>query len=124
MMKLRRFTLQATSVALIWLTMAAAFSDSWNLQKGTDIPLVFDQAVSSKTAKAGDTVAMHVGDNIIVNGRTVIRQGEKVTAVVNSVEKRKHFGVNAKLKLTFDPVHSVWGQSIPIEPREKGKYTG
>jgi hypothetical protein len=106
------------------LCFAPASADTWNLPKGTDVPLVFDQALSSKTAKAGDSVALHVADDVSINGKTVVRRGEKVTGTVSSVEKRKHFGVNAKLKLAFNAVRSAWGQTIPIEPRESGKYTG
>ena len=91
--------------------------------KDTDVPLVFDQPVSSKTAKAGDRIAMHVASDVVVNGKTVIPMGTKVTGIVSKVEKRKHFGVNAKLRLAFDPIR-VHGARIDIEPKDKGKYTG
>jgi hypothetical protein len=103
---------------------SACFGDSITVPKDTDVPLVFDEAVSSKTAKAGDKVMLHVAEDIKLGGHTVIREGAKVTAIVSSVEKRKNFGVNGKLRLAFEAAHSARGQSIPIEPKTAGKYTG
>ena len=100
-----------------------AQAENVTVVKDTEVPLVFDQAVSSKTAKDGDRVAMHVSSNVMTNGKTVIPSGTKVTAIVAKVEKRKHFGVNAKLRLAFDPIR-VPGGRIDIEPKDKGKYTG
>jgi hypothetical protein len=116
----------------IWLVAAlalmplasASFGDSITVPKGTDVPLVFDESVSSKTAKAGDKVMLHVAEDVKIGGHAVIHEGAKVTGIVASVEKRKNFGINGKLRLAFDPVHSAWGQSIAIEPKTAGKYTG
>jgi hypothetical protein len=122
-MKNRKGTILAMTVVPFVLLLGFALK-AVTVPKGAEIPLVFDQALNSKTAKAGDMVYMHVADNVNVNGQTVVRKGEKVKCVVSSVEKRKHFGVNAKLRLAFNPVLSAWGQTIDIEPKDKGKYSG
>ncbi len=122
---LRRSSLFGTAIAaFIFAAAAACHADPIFVPQGTDVPLVFDQAISSRHAKAGDTVALHVTQDITVNGTTIIRRGTHVTAVVTDVEHRKNFGVNAKLRLAFDPVKSTFGKRIDLEPRSKGKYTG
>lgn len=93
------------------------------VRKGTDVPLVFDRALSSKTARVGDRVPMHVASDVIVNGSTVIRSGTKVTGIISKVEKRKRYGVSAKMQITLNPVRFS-NVSIPLEPKSKGKYTG
>jgi hypothetical protein len=111
-------------VPLLIALAPAVRAESVTVPKGTDVPLVFDQALSSKTARIGDRVALHVGANVMAEGRTVIREGTKVTGVISKVEKRKHFGVSAKMQITLNPVHSVTGTLLPLEPKSKGKYTG
>jgi hypothetical protein len=122
---MRRITLIGSAVAFAAITAAAVcHADTVFVPKGYDVPLVFDQTISSKTAKAGDTVQLHVMRDVAINGKTVIRHGAHVTAVITDVEHRKHFGVNAKLKLAFEPVRSTFGKHIDLQPRSAGKYTG
>src|SRR5205823_336713 len=83
--------------------------------------LAFDQAFSSKTAKVGDLVKMHVTEDVMTSGKTAIRAGTPVTGVITKVEKRKHFGVNAKMQINLNPVRSTNGAMIPLEPKGKGE---
>ena len=124
-MKLKYNWLWPMAIATLLLAPASrSFAKDLTLLKGTDVALAFDQALNSKSARAGDKVALHVSEDVIVNGHTVIREGTKVNAIVSSVEKRKNFGINAKMRLAFDPVQSVTGQTVSIEPRDKGKIVG
>jgi len=86
---------------------------------GTEVPLVFDQGLSSQTAKAGDTVRLHVAGNVIVNGYTVLRDGTAVNGVVARAEKRKRYGVGGKLRIALNPVSSHHGAAIPLQPRSE-----
>jgi len=112
--------LSAAGTMMLW---SASWAKDVTVPKGTDVPLVFDQAVSSKTAKEGDRVAMHVAEDVRINGKTAIPAGTKVNALITKVEKRKHFGVNEKLRIAFDPIH-MGRKTIELEPKDKGKYTG
>lgn len=96
---------------------------STHIPKGTNVPLVFDQALSSKTAKEGDKVNFRVAQDVTVDGKTVIKQGTHVTGIVTSVDKRQRYGVNAKLRIALNPIN-LGGTTIPLEPKSKGKYTG
>jgi hypothetical protein len=91
---------------------------------GTEVILAFDQALSSKTAKVGQSVALHVKNNVKVAGYTVLAAGKKVSATISQVDKRGHYGVNAKMRIVLNPVKSAYGGMLNLEPRSKGKYLG
>ena len=103
---------------------ASAKDDRITVPKGTDVTLVFDQALSSKTAKVGQSVALHVKDDVAIAGQTALAAGTKVTATISQVDKRKRYGVNAKMRIVINPVKSAYGGMITLEPRSKGQYVG
>jgi hypothetical protein len=111
-------------VAAITFVGAACLADTITVMKGTNVPLVFDQAVSSKTAKKGDIVNLHVATDVSIGDKTIFKAGEKVTAVITTVQHRKNFGVNAKLRLKFNPVETTFGPAIEIQAKSKGSTTG
>jgi hypothetical protein len=104
------------------LVCAGAYAASTVVPKGTPVTLVFDQRLSSKTAKAGQTVRMHVRDNVVVDGRTVLARGTPVRGVISQVDKRKRYGVNAKLRIAVNPVRTPSGARLTLEPRNQGAY--
>lgn len=79
--------------------------------KGDEVKLRFDQAVTSKTAKAGDKIKFTVIDTV---GK--IKAGTKVTGVIERVDKKDRFGKNARIRLVLNPV-----AGFTLEPRDKGK---
>jgi|SRR5579862_5059103 len=99
---------------------ACAAAQATTVPQGTDVPLVFDQALNSKHAKVGDTVRFHVARNISVDGRTVIREGAPVTGIVEKVDHHHAYGINAHIRLALNPVEGVGGATIPLEPSGKG----
>ncbi len=94
------------------------------LPRGTDVMLQFDQSLSSKSARVGERVRMHVANDVMVGNRVVIRAGTPVVGTVQSVSRRKPYGVNAKLRLALGPVRSVSGTLISLQPRSEGKFVG
>src|SRR5690349_17429673 len=114
-----RVLVLAQTLALIG---SAALADTITIPKGTDVPLAFDQAVSSKTAKEGDKVYFHVTQDVKVDGKTMIREGTKATGIISKVDKRGQFGVSAKIRIALNPVAAVGGQMVALEPKAKGKY--
>lgn len=106
------------------LVMAAtAPAKTITVPQGTQVMLVFDQAVNSETAKVGDRVKLHVRDDVMVGSRLVVKQGTPVVGVISTVKKRKIYGINAKVRIALNPVQSVQGVPISIEPRTKGQTT-
>ena len=126
-MKIRISSLTAASVCagvLFTLAGSACLADTITIPKGIDVPLVFDQELSSKTAKKGDTVPLHVDADVFVSNTLVFKRGTTVTGIITEVKHRSNFGVNARLRLAFNPVHTELGASIDIGPKVKGKATG
>jgi hypothetical protein len=97
-----------------------ALSIAAPLTKGTEVLLTFKQALSSKTAKAGQLVNLEVEKDVAdSSGSVVLHKGDPVTATIVKVDKRDHFGKNARIRLSIQPVHGV-----ELEPRDKGKLVG
>lgn len=115
--------IRTVSVGLALTAFALAGADV-TVPKGQKVSLVFSQAVSSKTVKAGDKVQLKVKDDVFVDSTTVLRRGTSVTGIVGNVEKRKRYGVNAQLRIALNPVRSVYGTMIPLEPRQRGNVVG
>ncbi len=113
--------LMAGAVALV---AVAANAQRTTIPAGTEVNLVFDQSVSSKSVKVGDTIRLHVKDDVMVNGHTVLKEGTKVTGLISKVEKRKRYGINAQLRIALSPVRVRNGRSVTLEPRDKGKAVG
>src|ERR1041384_3984033 len=112
----RLATLFSIAVFVLAGVQAQSRADKITVPKGEDVTLTFDQSLSSKHAKVGETVKFHVAEAVMVNGKTVIKEGTPVTGTITKVDKRKNFGINAKMAINLDPVRSVGGAMIPLEP--------
>ncbi len=112
--------------AMLSLTVVlfAANMQHVTVPKGTVVNLVFDQGLTSKTAKVGDKVKLHVRDSVMVGSQTVIAKGTKVTGTLTDVKHKQRFGVNANIMIGLNPVMSSFGQTIPLEHRQQGKQFG
>lgn len=121
-----KLTTKILVLALLVLLAVSAIAkvDTVTVPKGTEVILTFDQSLSSKTAKVGDPVALHVQNNVMINNKTVIASGTKVRATISKVDKKKRYGINAKMRMVINPVKSAYGQMINLEPRSKGQYVG
>ena len=109
-------------LGLLLLTITAS-ADAARLviPKGTQVTVAFDQALNSKTTKVGERVRLHVKDDVLVGGQKVIRRGARVQGVITKVSKRKHYGINAEMRMDLKPVRSVTGQMVPLEAGGKGE---
>jgi hypothetical protein len=108
------------SISSVGLGMLAALSlASTTVPAGTPVTLTFDQAVNSRHAKVGDKIKMHVTNDVVVNGATVLKAGTPVWADVDSVKKNERFGINAQMKLDLENVNG-----IPLKGKDAGKLSG
>ena len=115
--------LRSALVGFAFLLACAAIANAARLviPKGTKVTVVFDQALNSKTTKAGQSVRLHVRDDVSVGGQKVIRHGERVQGVITKVSKRKRYGINAEMRMDLKPVRSVMGTMVPLEAGGKGE---
>ncbi len=111
-----------TSICMLAALVGSAMA-AMTVPKGTAVSLVFDQAVSSKTAHSGDKIMLHVGQDVMVNGKTIIKAGTKASAVVTEVHGRGRFGKNGQLKVSINPI-MVNGAAVTLQPRQKGAMVG
>ena len=72
------------------------------LREGTDVPLRFAQALSSKTAAEGDPVAFVLDDDLKVGNVVVAKAGSSAFGEVSHVEKSGMMGKAGQLNVRLD----------------------
>ena len=113
--------LNAALLAACLLAVAACARAAEPVPPGTPVMLQFLEEVSTKTAKEGDPVKLRVYTNVVVNGKTLIRQDAPATGVITDVRKPKRFGKRAELKIRLENVQDVAGNRVPLEAYSSGK---
>ena len=112
------------AMAAMLALAAGLLAASVTVPKGTAVTLVFDRALTSQTAKVGDSVRLHVKDNVKVGAKTVIKKGTHVTGALTEVKHRQRYGVNAKIMIALNPVMSTYGSKISLDHRQSGRQSG
>ena len=69
------------------------------IREGTDVPLVFVSALSSKTAADGDPVEFSVDNDMRVGETTVVRKGARAMATVSNAKKAGMMGKGGELNI-------------------------
>jgi hypothetical protein len=91
---------------------------------GTELALSLSTPLSSKTAKAGDTVRALLSTDVKVDGRTAIAAGTTVAgSVIKVISGSEKIGGTPTLVLAFDRLELPGGKDVPIsgELTSKGK---
>lgn len=92
------------------------------LHKGTRIPLVFANGLSSSTAKVGDPIQLKLASALEVGGRTLMSDNVVGTGVVTAVHRPGMGGQPGEVTFTLDAVKAD-GVVIPVfgEETAEGK---
>ena len=69
---------------------------------GTELPIVLDTSVSSKTSRVEEPVRAHVSRAIVVGGQTVLPEGSTVSGVVTDATPSAKVKGRAHLAVRFD----------------------
>jgi len=117
-----RFRTIAVFLALA-LVIPALAQAGVTVPEGTKISVVTDQAVSSKTAKIGQTVSASVAQDVTVGGKVVIPKGSPVKLTVSSVQASGRLSTPAKLYLRLRTV-TVGGKTYTIATSSAGRTLG
>jgi hypothetical protein len=72
------------------------------LAEGTDVPLAFDQDLSSKTSTEGDAVTCVLTDDLKVGDVVVAKAGSKAIGEVTNAKKAGMMGKAGELNVRFD----------------------
>jgi hypothetical protein len=105
------------------LALPALAQASGTAPQGTKISVVTDQAVSSKTAKAGQTVTGTVAQDVTVGGKVVIPKGSAAKLTVSSVQASGRLSTPAKLYLRLRTV-TVAGKTYTFATSSAGRTEG
>src|SRR5260370_19698918 len=90
---------------------------------GAKISVVTDQSVSSKTAKAGQTVTGSVAHDVTADDKVVIPKGSPVKLTVSSVQASGRLSTPAKLYLRLRSV-TVGGKTYTFATSSAGRTEG
>ena len=90
---------------------------------GTTISVTIDQSVSSKEAKAGQTVTGTVARDVLSDGKVVIPKGSRAKLSVSSVQASGRLSTPAKLWLRLRSV-TVHGKTYDVGTNSVGKTMG
>jgi hypothetical protein len=111
----------------IFLTLAlllpALAQAGGTIPAGVKISVVTDQSVSSKAAKAGQTVTGSVAHDVTADGKVVIPKGSPVKLTVSSVQASGRLSTPAKLYLRLRSV-TVGGKTYTIATSSAGRAEG
>jgi hypothetical protein len=105
------------------LVMPALAQAGGTVPAGTKISVVTDQSVSSKTARAGQTVTGSVAQDVTSGGKVVIPKGSEVKLTVSGVQASGRLSTPAKLYLRLRTV-TVGGKTYTVATSSTGRTLG
>ena len=99
--------------------LIASFSISFSfaqvkLQDGTQVDIVTTELITSKSAKEGDQVIFQMAEDVLVDGKVVIKAGSVVKGQITEAEHAKILGKAGKLDFSLDYGKTVDGQNIRL----------
>ncbi len=115
---MRKLAVIPTLAALL-LGAATSLHSQGTVPAGTTIPVMLDQSVSSKDAKAGEKVAASVARDVTVGGRVVIPKGSPAAVYVATAQASGRLSTPAKLYLRLDSV-TVHGKAYSVSAHYVG----
>ncbi|MFA7585041.1 MAG: hypothetical protein WCY11_02435 [Novosphingobium sp.] len=91
--------------------------------QNTAVHLTVNDEVSSKTVKEGDTFALSVSQDVVINDYIVIPKGTKAVAEITWRTGKGAFGKSAKMEFAFKHLE-LGGRRIPIEGKHRQEGAG
>jgi hypothetical protein len=85
------------------------------LASGTPVMLKLTEEVSSKTKSPNDTVNLEVSQDVVVDGKILIKTGTPATATVVSSEQKGMIGKGGKVQISLENTKAVDGQRIMLK---------
>ena len=84
------------------------------LQDGTQVDIITTETISSKTAKERDQMIFQMAEDVIVEGKVIIKGGAIVKGEIIEVEKAKMLGKAGKLDFSLDYAKAIDGQNVRL----------
>lgn len=111
---------RAIFVSLVLVLLPGLLRAGGTVPKGTRIPVITDQAVSSKNAKVGQPVTGSVAKEVTVGGKVLIPKGSPVKLSVSGVQASGRLSTPAKLYLHLVSV-TVKGKAYTFATSSAGR---
>jgi len=105
------------------LVLPALAQAGGTVPQGAKISVVTEQSISSKTAKAGQTVTGSVAQDVTSGGKVVIPKGSPVKLTVSGVQASGRLSTPAKLYLRLRTV-TVGGKTYTFATSSAGRTLG
>lgn len=101
----------------VWLAFSVVAAPALRAEqqvvpRGTAVKLILSESLSTRDSEVGQRFRATVAEDVISNGRVMIRHGASVTGTVTEVERAKRLGGltgKAKMTLRFDRIQTVSG---------------
>jgi hypothetical protein len=81
---------------------------------GTKIPIIMDTAVDSDTSQEGDEFTARSGEDLTIDGNTVLPAGSIIKGRISRIAPPRHMGRSGSVALKFDTVTTPDNRQIPI----------
>jgi hypothetical protein len=81
---------------------------------GTKIPIIMDTAVDSDTSQEGDEFAARTGEDLNIDGSTVVPAGSVIKGRIAQINAPKSLNRSGSVALKFDTVTTPDNRQIPI----------
>jgi hypothetical protein len=122
-MRYRKEITSGVLLTVLLLGLAGTLAAQTTVPAGTAISVTLNQSVSSKDAKAGQSVSGVVAADVLVNGKTVIPKNSNVSLTVATAVASGRLSTPAKLYLRIDSIQ-VKGQSYTLSTSLAGQTAG
>ena len=88
---------------------------------GTRVAVRLMEQLSSATAKAGDTVAFEVVEDLIIDGQLLVKQGTPARGTVVEAAAKRRMGRAGNLSYTLAETRAIDGQTIRLRATQEKK---
>jgi len=111
----------AFMTAVIGILPTLISAQDVTLAEGTPLSIVLGEDVSSKTAERGDAIEFTVEEDLIVDGKVLIRKGTAAKGTVIYAEKGGYMGKSGKLAVQVESTTTVDGGPLPLIAAKGGE---
>lgn len=112
---LKKILFSVVIVVLLTMVSSLSFASDVTIKAGTPIPVKLEEAISSETATAGQTVRFTVTRNVSVDGTVVIKAGSPVVGEITYSQKTGSLGKEGKVFLVLQHAVAVDGTRVPLD---------
>lgn len=120
-MLMKRLLISLFAIAPMFL-FGQVDSASVTLQEGTIVKAALTKGINGKDASVGQAVDFILHEDIVLDGKAVVKKGAKIVGTVTEAEASKAMGKKGKLAFSIDFLYMPDGKIIKLRS-QVGKNT-